>query len=186
MEYGTKGFTFIEIAVVLAIFGLLATISVPLVQRWRPGYERALLVARLNSLVRRAWQSALTTHQVQRLLFDLEKRTVTLQRETQQRTKAGEPTYQELSSEYINAQISWPESIQVKDFFIEGMDAFHVPGTRIQEVWFYVFPDGSSQEVILNFFDTADATEAEAGTRLSLVLNPFSASFKQYETFQHP
>ena len=183
------GFTFIEIIVVLAIMGLLMAVVVPNIQRFRPGYERNLFVTTVSALVQRAWQNALATHELHRVWFNIEQRTVVIQQATDKHNRAGEAIYQEISSEYIPASYTWPESLQIKDFFIDGTDFMHAPGTagvKIHEVWFYIYPDGSCQEVIINIFDTADTTESEAGTRLSLVLNPFSARFTQYGTFQHP
>jgi hypothetical protein len=56
----------------------------------------------------------------------------------------------------------------------------------INEVWFYIYPDGSTQEVIINVFDTSDTSQAEAGTRFGLVLSPFTGTFSVYDTFQRP
>jgi hypothetical protein len=136
--------------------------------------------------VQRAWQESLATHELHRLWFDLKKKKVVVQKATDKKDRMGEPIFQEISSEYIDATYEWPESLQIKDFFIDGVDVMHVPSMRIDEVWFYLFPDGSCQEVIINIFDTADTSESEAGTRLSLVLNPFSLRFTQYATFQQP
>ncbi len=187
LESRTKsGFSLIEIVIALAIMGLLLTIAVPNVQRLRPGYERNRFVSTLSNLVQRAWQNALVTHELHRVWFDVKQRRVVVQRALDKRDQMGEPMYQEISSEYVAAEDSWPESLQFKDFFIDGVDVLHAPGMRIHEFWFFVFPDGNCQEVILNIFDTSDTTESEAGTRLSLVLNPFSARFTQYATFQKP
>ncbi len=166
--------------------GLLLTIAVPNLYRFRPGYERKKFVTSLSALVQRAWQNALATHELHRVWFDVQRRKVAVQRATDKRDRAGEPVYQEISSEYISAEYSWPETLQFKDFFIDGTDVLHAPGMRIHEMWFFVFPDGSCEEVIMNIFDTADATESEAGTRMSLVLNPFTTRFVQYATFQQP
>lgn len=181
-----SGFTFIELVIVLAILGLMLAVAVPNFQKFRPGYERRQLVATLSVLTQRAWQNALATHELHRLWFDLERRKVVVQKATDKKDRSGEQIFEEISDEYVPASYHWPESLQIKDFFADGADLLHVPGLRVEELWFYVFPDGSAQEVIVNFFDTADTSESEAGTRLSLVLNPFSVKFAQYETFQQP
>lgn len=184
MVYTTKpGFTFIEIIIVLVIIGILSSIVIPNLQQRRSGYERRQFISNVAALVRRAWQEAIETQRLHRLTFYIDKRTVQISAAA----KAGkEEKFENLSSSFIPASYTWGSTLTIKDFFIDGTDAINQPGLRIQEIWFFVFPDGTVQDVIINLFDTSDRTESEAGSRFSLILNPFTTQFSVYETFQHP
>ena len=52
-------------------------------------------------------------------------------------------------------------------------------------VWFYIIPEGMTQDVVLNFIDTNDAYDGHP-RQVGLVLNPFTAQFKEYDEFQKP
>ena len=182
------GFSLLEIVVAIALLALLMSIGIPALNKFRPGYDRKAFISTLSALVQRTWQDAQVTHKTHRIRFDINHRTVIAEREIG-KNDMGELQYQEVSSQYMPSRITWPEHIQIKDVFIDGIDQMHkpgMPGFKIEEVWFYVYQDGSLQEVIINMFDTTDASQAEAGTRLGLVLSPFTAKFTAYDTFQQP
>lgn len=180
------GFTFLELIAVLVIIGIVGGIAVPNLARLRPSYERDTFVATMQTLVRRGWQEAVVTHQMQRIFLDLEKRLVTLSRDTGKRDKSGTPIYEQLSNTFIASSYQWPESLQLKDFFVDGVDMFHVRGTRITHIFFFIFPSGTSQEVITNWFDQNDTRESEAGTRFSLMISPLTAKMTESYGFSKP
>ena len=43
-----------------------------------------------------------------------------------------------------------------------------------------------TQDVIINFYDTKDVLPDESPRPVGLVLNPFSAQLKEYDTFKKP
>ena len=51
-------------------------------------------------------------------------------------------------------------------------------------VWFFIIPDGLTQEVTINFVDYDDMLPNGDARQFGLVLNPFSAQFKLYDTFK--
>jgi prepilin-type N-terminal cleavage/methylation domain-containing protein len=184
-----SGFTLIEILVALLLLGLLLSYVIPSVDTFRPGYERKAFIADVSALTQRSWQNALVTQCLHRMRFDFARRTISVEQDTGTKDVQGNQQFKLIPGEYIKSEISWPEHLQIKDFFIDGVDQMHrigVPGFKIEEAWFYTYPDGSVQEVVINLFDTKDATQSDAGTRLSLVLSPFTAKFTSYDTFQQP
>ena len=74
---------------------------------------------------------------------------------------------------------------QIKQFNIEGFDEMsrYGVGRKTTEMWFYIMPDGLTQEVTINALDTKDLKNNKPRP-FSLVLSPFSAIFKYYDTFQ--
>lgn len=181
MRKQTKGFTLIEILIAMAIVGIMMAAIAPLL-RQQPGYERKQFIARLNALVQTAWQQAVITRAVHRVLFDFKERIARVERNM---TKV--PLTQKFDfqpSKGPNTQVSWPVSIIMKQFFIEGFDEMkRFSGRGIETIWFYIIPDGMTQQVTINGLDKEDTMENKPRP-FSLVLNPFLAQFKEYDTFQ--
>lgn len=174
------GFTFIEIMVALALIALLATIVLPALNRFRPGYARKELISRIQGLIHTAWNTSLSEHVITRVLWDREKKMLTVEK------KAKKNEYITISSPYLETRYDWPDNIQIKDFFIDGTNEMYKPGKKVEQIWFYIYADGTTQDVIINLFDTTDASQSQAGSRVSVVLNPFTTMCAVYDTFQRP
>jgi hypothetical protein len=61
------------------------------------------------------------------------------------------------------------------------MERFEGRGT--ENIWFFVAASGLAQPVTINLVDDNDRSAGRARS-IGLVLNPFSAQFKEYDTFQ--
>jgi prepilin-type N-terminal cleavage/methylation domain-containing protein len=180
------GFTLLELVIVLVILGIMGTIVGPNIARLSPRYEHDQFVSNVQVLVRRAWQEALMNHQLHRIHFNLDKRVVKVERDSGKKNSAGAAVYEPLVSTYIPSAYEWPVTIQMKDFFVDGQDMYHVKGIRVTEIWFFVYPDGTAQEVITNWFDQGDTRESDAGSRFSLMVSPFIAKVTESYGFQKP
>jgi hypothetical protein len=55
-------------------------------------------------------------------------------------------------------------------------------GGKTTRIFFYVIPEGLSQEVTINFIDKKDSIDGRA-RMIGLVLNPFTVQFKVYDRF---
>jgi prepilin-type N-terminal cleavage/methylation domain-containing protein len=181
-----SGFTLLELVIVLVILGVLGTIVGPNLSRLSPRYEHDQFVSNIQALVRRAWQESLMNHQLHRIHFNLDKRIVKVERDTGKKSSSGAVVYEMLAGTYIPSAFEWPVTLQMKDFFADGADMFHVKGIKITEIWFFVFPDGTSQDVITNWFDQSDTRESDAGTRFSISVSPFIAKVTESYGFQKP
>ncbi len=174
------GFTLIEILVAIVIMGLLATILVPNLAPKRPAQERKEFVAQLNALVRLAWHNAISTHAVHKIVFDLKQERVFIEMEQEdKKDAAGEPLFKPLTGSYIASSMRWPaDRYVVKNFFIEGFDEMRRFGgdKKTVETWFYIVPDGLTQEVTINLLDMNDMRN-DKPVQVGLVLNPFKAQF---------
>jgi prepilin-type N-terminal cleavage/methylation domain-containing protein len=179
------GFTFLELVVVIVLLGLLATIVIPNLMSRRPGAERKVFVEELNSVVASAWFAALSTHTVQKIVFDLKKRLIIIESQASDEKKQT-AALERLPSALRKKQISWPETIEIQQFFIDGKNDIGQAGRVVTKVWFYIVPDGLSQEIILNMTDASQKRADGSPTQFSLVLNPFVARFKEYDSFQKP
>jgi hypothetical protein len=148
----------------------------------RTGYERKQFIARINSLAQTAWQQAIITGTVHRVLFDMLARTAVVERDTTKSVLTKKLEFVPIKEE--NTSMSWPASIEIRQFIIEGFDEMKRSTTRrTKTAWFYVIPDGMTQAVTINGVDKDEQIENKPRP-FGLVLNPFFAQFKVYDVFQ--
>jgi prepilin-type N-terminal cleavage/methylation domain-containing protein len=181
-----KGFTLLELMIVIAIIGLISAVIAPKFQGKTPRYERELFIARFNTLVQYGWQQALITHKIHRINIDVGKKLITLTVQSEEKDKTGESGYKPLVNPVQETECIIPDQIIIKQFFIEGSDMMaKFSRSKTASVWFYIIPEGMVQNVVVNFNDTKDLLNNQARP-VGLVLNPFSAQFKVYDAFQKP
>lgn len=185
--FGTykKGFTLIEILVAIAIIAVMATVVIPNLMPRRPEKERKDILAKLDALTRLAWYNALTKQKTHKVLFDFDKKRVSLEVETDKKDSDGNPLFEPVKTGgYIKSSFVWPKHLDVKNFYVEGFDEIGKRSDRgAGQVWFFVIPDGLAQQVTINFLDMLDRPQGKPRS-IGLVLNPFLAQFKEYDTFQ--
>jgi hypothetical protein len=56
---------------------------------------------------------------------------------------------------------------------------------NVQELWFFLVPEGLAQQVTINMIDTVDTFD-DKPRHIGLVLNPFLMQFKVYDAFAKP
>lgn len=153
-----------------------------------PLYEQQKFISVLNSFARQSWIGALETGNVYKVLFNLKKRTVRLEEKTAEFDTDGTAIFKQVLLDSTTQQYEWPEQFEVKQFFIEGVDeiAEHSAGNTMEDLWFFVMPEGIAQETIINIIDTKDTHYDSEGQKISLVLNPFKVQFETYEEFVTP
>lgn len=185
MRGNNKGFTLLELLVVLAIAGILMAVVVPNFQNMLPGKERKLFIVKLNGLMRLAWQRALVERKTQKIAFDFDKRLIWLESATGA-IKDGSPEFARAKGSYIPTSLKIPKVLDIKNFIIEGFDEMsrYGGGRKTTESWFFVIPDGLAQAVTINFLDMGNRNGAGKPRQFGLVLNPFNAQFKVYDSFQ--
>jgi hypothetical protein len=175
--------------VAIAIIAVLAAVAIPNFMRRRPLYERKQFIDHMNALMQVAWQNSVVTHKLHRITFDLSKRLIFIEVETDKKTPTGAQLFVPMNSKYINSTYEWNENtFEIKNFYVGRRDELHLTLDERGKgkIWFFIVPEGLVQPVILNILDIKDVQPGEKGTEFSLVLNPFSAQFKEYDTFQKP
>lgn len=176
-----RGFSLIELIVVLAIIGLALLVVMPRLGGPDENETRDF-VGKLNALMQTAWQSAILSHTVHRVKFDLNGKTVSVDELSTMGARPSDDKFKPLKMKYVATSVAIPADIAFKNFFIDGKD--ELAGDKKRDVWLYVMPDGSAQAIVANFVRTSDS---DAGDEpVGLVLNPLNAQFAVYATFQRP
>lgn len=177
-----RGFTVLELLIVIFLIGLMTTLIVVNVRSLTPANEREQFIAILNSLVQFGWQNALTTGKVNRVVFDIDNDKIHLE---QQSTNKSE--YEQVPTDYLSTLLRWPNNLEIQQFFIGHNDELSsLRGSKKRAVWFFIAPDGITQEVIINIVDHNERDQQDEPKQFGIVLNPFSAQFSTYDTFQSP
>ncbi len=180
-----QGFTLIEILVAITILVVMAAVIVPNLAPRRPKEERKAFIAKLNALTQLAWQNALLTNNLHRVLFDFKKKTVSVEQSTKKKDAQGELKFEPLQRTYLETTIAWPVNLEIKNFFIEGFDEMkRFVGRETVETFFYVVPDGMTQRVTINMTDSNNLQADGRPAKIGLVLNPFNAQFAAYDTYK--
>ena len=140
-----QGFSLLEIMVVILLLGIVATIVVPNLQQRVPGHKRKAFISELNTFMAFGWQDALATQKILRVFFDIENRVVKIDNE-EPGPSVNEVVYKPITQTYRTTSYEWPEEIEFKNFFIDGVDELNQPERKTSSLWFYIMAEGLSQE----------------------------------------
>ncbi len=163
----------------------MAAVIAPNFSSQKADQERETFIAKLNALVQLAWQNALLSNSLHKVVFDFKKRRVSVEQATGEKDSQGNAQFVPLERTYMETSIEWPEYLKIKNFFIEGFDEMQrAVGGETQESWFFVVPGGMTQRVTINATDTHDMQNNGRAAKVGLVLNPFNAQFTIYDTFK--
>lgn len=163
----------------------MAAVIVPNLAPRKAADERNAFITKLNALLKFAWQNALITHAVHKVVFDLKHKKISLQQATDQKNHEGDIVFKPITQTHFQASLEWPDNLVIKNFFIEGFDEMKrsADGSTL-ETWFFIVPDGLTQRVTINMVDTRDLKQNGRQAKVGLVLNPFNAQFVAYDTFK--
>ncbi len=181
MHGKNSGFSLLELLVVMFLIGIMTTFALQLYRNVKPAYKQEQFADNVRTLLAIAWQGALASGKIHRLYFDLTKRVMLVEMQTNEPYEEKE-LFAPVMRSYDQAQFTWSKSIVIKQFYIQGMESMYKPGIKTEAIWFYVMPDGMVQEIIINIEETVDDSKLP----LSIVINPFTAQLSTYDTFQKP
>lgn len=182
------GFSLIEIIFGIVLLGIIVAMVVPNFSGRVPLYQRKEFISTLNAVVRRAWVKTIESAHPHKIVFNLHQRTLKIQERTEQKDAAGEFIFKDVHAQYIKAGFVWDERYKIENFYIEGVDEAgrHASGSQLEDIWFFIVPEGLAQEAIINILDTYDSKDGNEGKQIGLVLNPFSVEFEVYDDYQYP
>ncbi len=179
-----KGFTLIELLIVLAIIGVMLSVVTPNIKKLLPRRQREAFISNLNALTKYAWQHALIERKVHKVIFDFKKKLISVQMATG-KVENNQVQTAPIKRAYVKTSLTIPDNIDIKNFIVEGYDEkgrFGAEGTH--ESWFFIVPDGLTQMVTINYIDKKSSTPSGKPRQFGLVINPFTAQFINYDSFQ--
>lgn len=178
-----SGFTLIELLVAIAIIGIMTTMIAPFLGSKPIGQERKKFVNALNGLIQFAQQQAIISKKIHRIFFNIKERTAYIEKDISPQPNAKKPTFGLLKKGMIASRMTWPASLEIKQFIVGGFDEMQRFSGKTKELWMYVGIDGMPQQVTINFVDK-EAGEIGKPLQIGLVLNPFTAQLKVHNAFQ--
>lgn len=182
------GFSLLELAVGLAIIGIVMSVALPAFYRQVPHLRREAFVTSLNAIAREAWIRALETGRPHKIVFNIQKRTIFVEEKKEEVDRNGAPLFQKIFPRFAHVGEVIPDAYEIRQFFVEGVDEMstHAAGNTMEDIWFFVIPEGMAQEVIINIVDTSQVDVDTGGVHMGLVLNPFRVQFELTNEFQYP
>lgn len=181
-----KGMTLLEVAIGLALLALAGSIVAPSFLRQIARYERNKCLSDLDAIAAQAWLHTLQTGLLHRIKFNLAAGAIVV--EQQKYSSEGELVYEKVPLYFSNKDFILPKDYNIENFYIDGIDecAQHGAGRTMEDVWFYLYPQGYTQAVIINMLNMRAANKGTSGEEIGLVLNPFRMQFEVYDAFQKP
>lgn len=177
MHNCSPGMSFLEVMIMLVLVGLLGAVVAPNLSFFMRKKKSQEFTANLESFVYKVKQQALLSGKTQQVFFDFTENKIISNAYNQ--SLSDEPKGNRFTQTKIKP-IQLDASFELQNFFIQGNDEVR-SGTTRETAWFYIMPDGSSQDVIINF-----AYGDEEERKLGIKINPFSAQVFSYDTFQFP
>lgn len=177
-----RGFTLIELLVTIAILAMVLLAVRPIIRK-RPATEQ--FVQQLNLLMQRAFHNAVVTSRLHKVTVDI-NRGIFVEAATGRVSARGDEEFEPLKKQYAHSSMPWPKDFEIKNFIIDGFDERGQYSGAVEkfETWFFITPNGITQAVIINIENRENIKLTKIPRPLGLVLNPFSAQFKQYDAFQ--
>ena len=167
------GFSLLEMVIVLALIGIAMTIIMPSfrkkndlqIQGFRDNFTLLLHAAYLN---------ALEKNKFQKIYVDIKNNKIQLQEESGKDKLTGDLLFSPLkAARFI---------LEIRNFYIHTKQGIKDQAAQaVNDVWFFITPDGIAQEVVINI---VDASDKPAQPETGLILNPFTLNFELYDTFQ--
>ena len=180
------GFALVQLLIGLAILGVAGSIVLPSFSRQIVHYQQNKCLAELDGIVVYASLNAIKTGKVHTVKFNIASGLVIV--ELQQENENGETVTQKVASPFSDKDFVLPKSYQIVNFYIDGKDEYAElgAGRTMQDVFFYVYPRGHTQAIIINMVNQDDTSRSAQGAEIGLVLNPFRLQFEVHDAFQKP
>lgn len=183
LGYNTVGFTTLELIIAITLVGVMAMIVISnFGHQSKLSARRTEFLANLNLFLANARYDTLVSGKLHKILLDLNKQQFSAHISTGTKDSQGE-------LKFVSAPVEncpWSQKFEPTAIYINTKNMLHAFEGGSEQVWFYLTPDGLSQNVIINFSDLDEVGQLGSGGEYSLVLNPFSVQFELYETFQQP
>ncbi len=182
MQNNKPGISFIEILVILLLISIMTSFVIPRMFTNRAGMTKKKFFSEFSTMMADTVFQSIIAKKVHQVFFDFDHHQIVVKQHNPKiDEKKKEAQFEAVPKNLFHSQIQLPEGFRIRNFFIEKNDEVK-PGAKINDAWFYIMPDGTSQPVIINVDDDSDEHEA----RFSITINPFYSQATLHDTFQKP
>lgn len=179
-----SGFSLLELVIVIALMAIMAIAVLPNLRKSTTSQPQEFVV-KLNALMQSAWQQALLSGRVQKIIFNFSTKKIVLHECISAGKTSAEDKFVPVTGTYLETELDLPLGYTMNNFYVDGKDEMMRSGKR-ETVFFYVMPAGMAEPVIINMSFVDEDHSEQPVWKFGMVLNPFSAQFEYYDTFQRP
>lgn len=177
----TKGFTLIEMMVVLALIGLLISMVAPRFSRRSPSSDWKAIVDELNNFSQFARQESIAEQVVFRLNFSRGKNKApdfVVIEHWVGIDKKGNQEFSQVSSPYMKTRYEFAENVHIKALYLGKQELFIENG----QAFCFVVPEGLIQDIYVQLVRVEDGKDEFA----TLKMLPFDGYFELIEKLVRP
>ena len=177
----TKGFSLIEMMVVLALIGLLISMVAPRFSRRSPSSDWKVIISELNNFTQFARQESVAEQVVFRLNFLRGKNKapdcVVIEHWVGV-DKKGNQEFAQVSSPYMKTRYEFAENVRVKAVYLGKQELYIENG----QAFCFVVPEGLVQDVYIQLVRTEEGKE----DFVTLKMRSFEGAFELIERLVRP
>jgi type IV pilus assembly protein PilA len=134
-----KAFSLIELLIVVAIIGLMATVAIPNLNIFKKKQTENQFLSSINYITKLAWDNASNTNLMQRVVFNFDEKTIQLEQleKLEQKTES-KPEYKLLDGKFFDTKVKMGD-VEIKNIYINGLDEMKLKAEESSKntVWFY-------------------------------------------------
>lgn len=177
----SKGFTLIEMMVVLALIGLLISMVAPRLSRRSPSSEWRTIAEEFNNFVQFARQESIAEQVLFRLNLSRGKNKtpdVVLIEHLVKTDDAGKQEFAQMSSPYMKTRYEFADNVHIRAVYLGKQEIFIENG----QAFCYVAPEGLVQDVYIQLTRTEEGKEEV----VTLKMLSFDGYFELIEKLVRP
>lgn len=174
------GISFIEILVLLLLISIATSMLAPRFITNRPGKLQKQFFSELSMLIADTTYQSIMSKKVYQVFWDFNTHTIAVKKHQKM---PGEPNknrhFVDIPKDIFHSKIKIPEQFTIRNFIVQGKDEM-TTGKKLDDAWFFIMPDGTSQPVTINIDDETQDTIAH----FSITINPFYSQATLHDHFQ--
>ncbi|MFC1894344.1 Tfp pilus assembly protein FimT/FimU [Candidatus Dependentiae bacterium] len=179
----SKGFTLIEILIVLVVIAGMATIITSSMQNREPASEVLAVLSEFNDLIVFARQESISKQKTYRLTFQSNAEhqdLIKIEVEYDDPEKLGKKLYKQIFSPYFKTQYDLPESVKMKAIFkSDKKDEFE---ENKGQAYCYLIPSGLVEPIMVHIIKKIDDRQET----VTFIMEPFKGEFELTYGFVRP
>ncbi len=176
------GISFIEILVVLMLMSLALSFTIPRFVNSQKNSTKKHFYQNFSQLISETMHQAILTNKIHQVFFDNNHHKIMIKIfDEKSENQNKHQRFKLIEKDLFKSIIDIPENFIIQNFFINGDDEVK-SGAALNEAWFYIMPDGTSQNILINIINQDDPHD----NKFSITINPFYSQVSIHDTFQKP